>query len=91
VHGPRPTCIEWLRLGGCPALSAYIESLGRGLILLDGRPTAGKTILAKARVTRIRCVVVDCDAFVVCKQDKLIGALTLTSLDEDTLRQEVES
>ncbi len=64
------------------ALAAYIKSLGQGLILVDGRPTAGKTHLAKEMAARLRCGVVDGDAFVVRKQDQFIGALKAEALRE---------
>ena len=67
-------------------LAAYIEWLGRGLILVDGRPTAGKTHLGKEMAARIRCGVIDGDALVVRKQDQFIGALKA-----DALRERIET
>jgi hypothetical protein len=66
------------------ALAAHIESLKNGLILFDGRPTAGKTHLAKEITSRLGCGVLDGDAFIVRKQDQFIGALKA-----DTLREEI--
>jgi Shikimate kinase len=68
------------------ALAAYIESLGQGLILFDGRPSAGKTTLAKAMAARLGCGVLDGDAFLVRKQDKFVGALKT-----DALREQIEA
>jgi Shikimate kinase len=68
------------------ALAAYIKSLGQGLVLFDGRPTAGKTTLAKQMATRLRCGVVDGDAFVIRKQGQFISALKIADL-----RQSIES
>jgi hypothetical protein len=64
------------------ALAAYIESLGQGLVLFDGRPLAGKTTLAKEMAERRRCGVIDGDAFVVPKQEQFIGALKVEALPE---------
>jgi hypothetical protein len=68
------------------ALAAYIESLGHGLILFDGRPSAGKTTLAKAMTARLRCGALDGDAFLVRKQDQFIGALR-----HEALRERIEA
>jgi hypothetical protein len=68
------------------ALATYIESLGHGLILFDGRPSAGKTTLAKAMAARLRCGVLDGDAFLVRKQDQFMGALKT-----DALREQIEA
>jgi hypothetical protein len=68
------------------ALAAYIESLGQGLILFDGRPSAGKTTLAKAMAARLRRGVLDGDSFLIRKQDQSIGALKT-----DALREQIEA
>lgn len=67
-------------------LAAYVQSLGQGLILFDGRPSAGKTTLAEEMAKRIRCSVIDGDAFVVRKQDQFIAALKV-----DALRARIEA
>jgi hypothetical protein len=64
------------------ALATHIESLGQGLILFDGRPTAGKTHLAKAMAERARCSFIDGDDVVVRKQGQFIGALKIEALRE---------
>ena len=63
-----------------------IESQGQGLILFDGRPSAGKTTLAKAMAARIRCGVVDGDDFIVRDQRRFVGALKT-----DALRERIEA
>jgi hypothetical protein len=68
------------------ALAAYIESLEHGLVLFDGRPTAGKSTLAKQMAARLRCGVVDGDDFVVRKQGHFIAALRTADL-----RQRIEA
>ena len=65
------------------ALADYIAFIGRG-DLFDGRPTACKTQSAKEIASRLGCGVLDGDAFIVWKQDQLIGALKA-----DTLREEI--
>lgn len=64
------------------ALADYIATIGRGLILFDGRPLAGKTTLAKDMATRLGCGVIDGDDFIVRKQNKFIGALKAEALRE---------
>ena len=66
--------------------TAHIESLGQGLILFDGRPSAGKTTLAKAMAARIRCGVVDGDDFIVRDQRRFVCALKT-----DALRERIEA
>jgi adenylate kinase family enzyme len=44
-------------------LAAYIVGIGRGLIAFDGRPTAGKTPLARDMAKRVGCAAVDADKF----------------------------
>jgi hypothetical protein len=64
------------------ALAAYIESLGQGLILFDGRPSAGKSTLAKAMATRIRCGIVDGDDYIVLDQGRFVDVLKTDDLRE---------
>jgi adenylate kinase family enzyme len=44
-------------------LAAYIADVGRGLVAFDGRPTAGKTALARDIARRVGCTAIDIDKF----------------------------
>ncbi|MCA0246290.1 MAG: ATP-binding protein [Proteobacteria bacterium] len=47
------------------SLAEYVRSIGRGLILFDGRPAAGKTYLAKCVARRLGCPTLDGDTFLL--------------------------
>jgi hypothetical protein len=68
------------------ALAAYVRSVERGLIIFDGRPTAGKTYLARSTSKQIQCNWVDTDEFLIKNQKQFLGALRL-----DALRNHVEA
>jgi predicted ATPase len=55
-------------------LAKYITSLGRGLVVFDGRPGAGKTHLARDVAKRVQCNSVDADAFLIRDQKEFLGA-----------------
>jgi hypothetical protein len=44
-------------------LAEYIAGIGLGLVAFDGRPTAGKTPLARDMTKRVGCTAVDADKF----------------------------
>lgn len=44
-------------------LGDYVTGVGRGLVIFDGRPMAGKTPLARDIARRIGCNAVDADDF----------------------------
>jgi hypothetical protein len=44
-------------------LAEYVVGIGRGLVAFDGRPTAGKTPLARDIAKRVGCTAVDADKF----------------------------
>jgi adenylate kinase family enzyme len=67
-------------------LAAYIESLGRGLIVFDGRPLAGKSHLARTLAQRLGCTFVDADSFLDRKTGKFLAALRI-----DELRRAIEA
>lgn len=59
-------------------LAQYLSSLGRGLVVFDGRPGAGKTHLTREMERQIRCKSIDADCcFLVPDQKKFVGALIL--------------
>jgi len=63
-------------------LATYIGSLGRGLIVFDGRPLAGKSHLART----LGCTFVDADDFLDRKTGKFLAALRI-----DELRRAIEA
>ena len=62
------------------ALATYVAGLGTGLVVFDGRPTAGKTYMAREIAHRLRGTAVDGDAFLIRDQGKFIEALRFDEL-----------
>jgi hypothetical protein len=62
-------------------LAAHIKSLGRGLVVFDGRPGSGKTYLADDMARRIGCKSADADRdFLDHDKGTFIGALRLDDM-----------
>jgi hypothetical protein len=62
-------------------LTNYIRSIGRGLIVFDGRSGAGKTPLAEDIAKRMQMRGIDADPFVRENEDDIfVGALNLNEL-----------
>ena len=67
-------------------LSAYIASASSGLIVFDGRPTAGKTYVAREMANRLHGTAVDADDFLDRDRGMFLGALRI-----DELRRAIET
>jgi hypothetical protein len=67
-------------------LAAYIKSRARGLVVFDGRPTAGKSYLLRTMGKRLPYPSVDADDFLTTGLRKYIEGLKL-----DALRDHIES
>lgn len=62
-------------------LAAHIKSLGRGLVVFDGRPGSGKTYLADDMARRIGCKSADADRdFLDHNRGTFIGALRFAEI-----------
>jgi hypothetical protein len=62
-------------------LAAYIKSVGRGLVVFDGRPGSGKTYLADDMARRTGCKSADADRdFLDHDKGKFVGALRLDDM-----------
>jgi hypothetical protein len=61
------------------ALAGYVESLGSGLVVFDGRDGNGKTYMARQMQRRLAsCKAIDADCcFLVPDQQQFVGALLL--------------
>jgi hypothetical protein len=60
-------------------LAGYVESLGSGLVVFDGRDGDGKTFMARQMQRRLAsCKAIDADCcFLVPEQQQFVGALLL--------------
>jgi len=61
-------------------LADFLISVGRGLILLDGRPAAGKTYLAKHMAALVGGQTVDADRFLLGNGEPFLSQLQIAKL-----------
>jgi adenylate kinase family enzyme len=61
-------------------LADYIAAIGRGLIAFDGRPSAGKTPLARDMARRLGCTAVDADKFLEQQQGAFVEKLRIADM-----------
>jgi hypothetical protein len=65
------------------ALAAYVESLGSGLVVFDGRNGSGKTYMARQMQRRLvgcKAIDADCCFLVPNEQGQFVGALLLNMM-----------
>jgi hypothetical protein len=67
-------------------LADYIAAIGRRLIAFDGRPSAGKTPLARDMARRLGCTAVDADKFLEQQQGAFVEKLRIADMRR-TLRR----
>jgi hypothetical protein len=62
------------------ALADLLAALGRGLVVFDGCPAAGKTTLMRDMAARLDCKAFDADAYLNRKQGTFVNALRFDEL-----------